>query len=169
VLKSPGHLWAPEALLAEYPDALIVQTHRDPLKVIASLTSLVTILRGMCSDHVDPLAIARDWTVRLEAGLSRTLLVRRRAGLDDGRVFDLHFTDFVGNEIVMVRRIYDRFGLELSRQAEERMRSFLAGHPREKHGRHLYSFARTGLDALEERRRYAHYQDSMRIAPEPED
>lgn len=168
VLKSPGHLWALDALLAEYPDALIVQTHRDPLKVIASLTSLVTLLRGMCSDEIDPLAVARDWTVRLEAGLSRTLLVRRRAGLDEARVFDLHFREFLGNEIGMVRRIYDRFGLFWSDEAERRMQSFLAANPREKHGVHRYRFAETGLDLAEERRRYAPYQESMRVAPEPE-
>ena len=54
VLKSPGHLWALDALLAVYPDARIVQTHRDPLKVIASLASLVALLRGMASDRIDP-------------------------------------------------------------------------------------------------------------------
>jgi hypothetical protein len=169
VLKSPGHLWALEALLAEYPDAVIVQTHRDPLKVIASLTNLVTILRGMCTDQVDARAIARDWTVRLEAGLSRALLARARAGLDERRVFDLHFREFVGNEILTIRRIYERFGLEFSREAEDRMRSFLAKHPREKHGLHRYSFARTGLYAAEERHRYAAYQESLRIASESED
>src|SRR2546422_2291535 len=61
VLKSPGHLWALDALLAVYPDARIVQTHRDPLRVVASLTSLVTLLRGLASDRVDPLAIGAAW------------------------------------------------------------------------------------------------------------
>ena len=35
VLKSPGHLWCLGALLDEYPNALLVQTHRDPLRIIA--------------------------------------------------------------------------------------------------------------------------------------
>jgi hypothetical protein len=169
VLKSPGHLWALDALLAEYPDALIVQTHRDPLRVVASLTNLVTILRGMCSDRVDPLAVARDWTVRLAAGLSGTMDARRRAGLGEERVFDLHFRDFLGNEIAMIRRIYDRFGLDLTTAAEERMRAFLSSHPREKHGLHRYSFAHTGLDSTTERLRYASYEEAFRIAREPED
>jgi len=38
LLKSPCHLWHLEALAGEYPDALVVQTHRDPLKVIASVS-----------------------------------------------------------------------------------------------------------------------------------
>ena len=65
MLKSPGHLWALDALLADYPDARVVQTHRDPLKVIASLASLVTLLRSMSSDRIDRGAIGAEWTARL--------------------------------------------------------------------------------------------------------
>ena len=48
VLKSPAHLWSLDALLGEYPDARFIQTHRDPLKMVASLSSLVTHLRRIC-------------------------------------------------------------------------------------------------------------------------
>ncbi len=50
VLKSPGHIWCLDALLAEYPNALLVQTHRDPLRIIASIGSLVARLRSLASD-----------------------------------------------------------------------------------------------------------------------
>ena len=42
VLKAPSHLWSLASLLAVYPDARIVVTHRDPLAVLASMTSLMT-------------------------------------------------------------------------------------------------------------------------------
>ena len=51
LLKSPGHMWSLGALLDEYPDALIVQTHRDPVRVIASISALVALLRSMASDN----------------------------------------------------------------------------------------------------------------------
>ncbi|HXA89926.1 MAG TPA: sulfotransferase, partial [Mycobacterium sp.] len=51
LLKSPAHLWHLDALLAEYPDALIVQTHRDPLNVISSIAALTHHLRRMGSDE----------------------------------------------------------------------------------------------------------------------
>ena len=50
VLKSPGHQWCMGELLAEYPDALLVQSHRDPLRIIASISSLVARLRSLSSD-----------------------------------------------------------------------------------------------------------------------
>ena len=42
VLKSPGHIWALDAMMKEYPDALVIQTHRDPLRIIASVSSLTS-------------------------------------------------------------------------------------------------------------------------------
>ncbi len=35
VLKNPSHLFALDALLEVYPDALVIQTHRDPRAAIA--------------------------------------------------------------------------------------------------------------------------------------
>ena len=40
MLKSPGHLWCLGALLDEYPTALLVQTHRDPLRIIYAFAHL---------------------------------------------------------------------------------------------------------------------------------
>ena len=166
VLKSPGHLWALDALLAVYPDARIVQTHRDPVQVVASLTSLVTLLRGLASDDVDPVAIGAEWTARLAAGLERAMAARARALPPDVRVFDMQFADLLRDEIGMVRRIYAHFDLELSAEAESRMRRFLAENPRDKHGRHRYTLAAAGLDPATERRRYAAYRERFAVPPE---
>jgi Sulfotransferase family len=165
-LKSPGHLWAIDALLAEYPDARIVQTHRDPLKVVASLTSLVTVLRSLASDAIDPREIARDWTERLARGLALTMRVRAERALPAAQIFDLHFGEFMADQIGMVRRIYAHFGLTLSAEAEARMRRFLLENPSDKHGAHTYTLTAAGLDPDVERRRYAAYQQHFGIASE---
>lgn len=165
VLKSPGHLWALEALLAEYPDARIVQTHRDPLRVIASLASLIANLRSMASDAIDPAAIGLEWTTRLAAGLRHATAVRD-ARTGGAPVFDMHFRDFVRDEIGMVRRIYAHFDFELTQEAEHRMRRFLAANPKDKHGAHRYTLADSGLDAATERARYRDYQERYAIEPE---
>ena len=166
VLKSPGHLWALDALLAVYPDARIVQTHRDPLKVIASLASLVTLLRGMASDRIDPHAIGAEWTEILAQGLEKTMQVRAMGVLHADQVFDMQFAEFIADEIAMVRRIYAHFGMEFSAEAESRMRRFLANNPKDKHGGHRYTLAQSGLDVATERRRYAAYQERFCIASE---
>jgi len=166
VLKSPGHLWALDALLDQYPDALIIQTHRDPLKVLASLVSLVTTLRGLASNRIDPLEIADDWAVRLAQGLDTTTRVRNQRRLPPSRVFDMHFHELLRDEIAMVRRIYSHFDRELTAEAEAGMRAFLAAHSRDQRGRHSYRFADTGLDPEEERRRFAAYQQTFDVPSE---
>jgi hypothetical protein len=169
VLKSPGHLWALDALLGEYPDACIVQTHRDPLKVIASLASLVTHLRRMATDDVDPHEIGADWTARLADGLGRGMAARVNGVLPPSRVIDVQFHELVRDEIATVRRIYEHFGMTLAPDAEARMRAFLAANPREKHGAHRYALAAAGLDETTERRRYAAYEARFAIPREAVD
>jgi hypothetical protein len=166
VLKSPGHLWTLDALLDEYPDALLVQTHRDPLKVQASLVSLVTTLRGLGSTRVDPIEIAEDWARRLGHGLDLTMQVRDSRKLPRSRIFDMHFHELLQDEIAMVRRIYNHFDRELSEESESRMRKFMAEHSRDQRGRHTYSFADTGLNPDEERQRFSRYQQRFDVPSE---
>jgi sulfotransferase family protein len=167
VLKSPGHLWALDALATVYPDANIVQTHRDPLKVVASLTSLVTVLRSLASDTIDPYEIAQDWTHRLAMGLERAMDVRARGAFAPAQVFDVHFPELMADPIAMIRRIYAHFDMTLSSIAEGRMRAFLASNAADKHGTHRYTLGAAGLDMETERRRYARYQKHFGIASEP--
>src|SRR5882762_2899342 len=60
ILKAPTHMSAMPALLSVYPDALFVQTHRTPLDSMASVSSLMTILRSAFSDAVDPATLCRE-------------------------------------------------------------------------------------------------------------
>ena len=166
ILKSPQHLWALDSLLAVYPDARIVQTHRDPVKVAASLASLSSLLRGMGSDHVDPTEVGRDWTARLAVGLERARVSRDRPGADAGRFFDIHFRDFVADPIAAIRKVYGHFGMDLEPEAERRMRAFLKEHPPDRHGRHEYTLRGVGLDLEPERARFAAYQERYAIEPE---
>lgn len=167
VLKSPGHLWSLDALLDVYPDARVVQTHRDPCRVLASLASLVTTLRSVFADGVEAREVGADWAERLADGLRRTLEVRDAGGLPRERVVDVHYAGLVGREIDTVRWIYERFGLELSAEAEERMRRYLAANPAGAHGVHDYSLAAAGLDLERERRRFAFYAERFDVALEP--
>ena len=166
VLKSPQHLWSLDALLRVYPDARIVHTHRDPVKVAASVASLVCLLRGMSSDEIDPFEVGGDWAQRIAGGLDRAMDARDADG-DERRCFDLQFRDYMADPIGTIRRIYAHFGRELSPRAAERMQSFLDAHPRDEHGRHEYTLEGYGLDLSHERKRFARYQSRLGIADEP--
>jgi hypothetical protein len=167
VLKSPCHLWHLDALLAEYPDAVLVQTHRDPLKVLASLTSLTCTLRALATTRIDPLEIAREWSQWSALAFERSVQARVSGRVRPGQVLDLHFRDFLADPFATLRRVYDFAGLEWSAEAEARMRAHLAANPADKHGAHRYRFADTGLDAAEERERVKRYTEYFDVPPEP--
>ena len=167
VLKSSSHLWSMDALLDEYPDACVIQTHRDPLKVVASFTSLVSTLRRLYSGIVDTSGIGEQQAAFLAAGLDRAVDFRERNRLPASRVFDLHFAAFIADPVGQVAEIYRFFGRTLSEAAAERMREFLVANPGDKYGAHRYRFADTGLDPQGERRRFARYQERFAIASEP--
>jgi hypothetical protein len=162
VIKSPAHLWSLRAMYHEYPEALIVQTHRDPLRVICSLASLVDLLRRLASDEVLISEVAAEWVDDIVLGLDRAIEARKDGTVPTGQAVDVLFGDFLRDPMAVVRTIYERLDIELSDAAEKAMRAFLAANPQEKHGGHRYSFADTGLDAglLRERTRaYAEFFD----------
>ena len=166
VLKSPGHIWSLGALVAEYPDALLVQTHRDPLKIIASVSSLMTLLRRLACDDPTMAECAEEFAEYILLGLDRSVDAREQTIVSSDRVVDVHFGEFMSDQIATIRTIYDRFGMELTPGAEQRMRTFLASHPQDKHGLHSYTFADTGLDEGAMRARAERYQESFGVASE---
>ena len=153
-LKSPQHLWHIEHVHREYPDALFVQTHRDPVRVVVSISSLVAALRGLSSDRVSLPEIAEYYAAALVQAFDNTMAYRRAGRLPERQVVDLYFQDFMNDQVGTVRRAYEHFGLDLSDQAASAMQSFLDDHPADKHGQHFYSLADTEMDEQEIRERF---------------
>jgi hypothetical protein len=166
ILKAPAHMFAPRTLLSIYPDARFVQTHREPIEAIASVSSLITILRRVFSDDVDPVQIGRDavdyWSEAL------TTFMRERDQLPGERICDLQYAEIRRDPIDAARRIYEHFGWTMSGEAEERMRAVLANQPPDVNGSHRYHPSQFGLDSGE---RFAAYCErfglSSRIPIEP--
>ncbi len=166
LLKSPAHIWCLGALLSEYPDALLVQTHRDPLRIIASVSSLQQLLRSMASDDPKLPEIAGEWAEYILEGLDRSVTAREDGTVRPDQIVDVHFDAFMADPFTTIGRVYDRLGLELSAGSEARMRSFLADHGQGEHGGHKYSFEATGLDAGALRERSRRYQDYFEVPSE---
>ena len=166
VLKSPGHLWCLGALLDEYPNALLVQTHRDPLRIIASLSSLMSVLRRLGSDAISQPENAAEFAGYLVSGLDRSVAAREDGTVPADRVVDVQFRAFMADPFTTIREIYDRLGLELTEDSEQRMRAFLATNTVERHGGHTYTFADTELDVGEWRERTRRYQDYFDVPTE---
>ena len=157
-LKSPQHLWHIQHIHREYPDALFVQTHRDPVRVLVSMRNLTATLRSLASDHVSLPKIATYYAEALARGFNNTVAYRKSGMLPESQVIDLYFKDFITDQVGTVRRAYQHFDLELSDSAAMAMQSFLDDNPIDKHGKHVYSFADTQMDEDKLRALFHDYQ-----------
>lgn len=165
LLKSPAHLWQLDKLIAEYPDALIVQTHRDPLNVISSIAALTHHLRRMGSDDSNIAECAAQSYEEIVVGLERGMAWRDGAVAPPDRMIDVQFTDFMQNPWTTIGGIYHKLGRELRPETEQKMRDFLAAHPGDG-GRGRYTWSDTGLDAGEVRERVRAYQERYDVPTE---
>ncbi len=167
LLKSPAHLWCLGALIAEYPDAVIVQTHRDPVRVISSISALVSLLRSMASDHSSVARAAQQYSEDILLGLERSIEARRDGTLPAGQVVDVQFHEFMTDPFATIAAVYAAVGLEYTADAEARMRAFLDTHPGDGGGGgSRYTFAETGLDLASLRERSRAYQEYFDVPSE---
>ena len=162
VLKSPVHLHSLPILLKVYPDAQVAITHRDPLTVLPSVSSLVSVLRYAHSDDVDMTELGRYHTDLYHSDLDGLV----DAALPDGQVHHSRYADFMSDSLGVVRSVYEAFGRELTGEAEARMRDHLAARPKDRHGTHEYSFDDLGLDRATESARFARYRETFGIPEE---
>ena len=156
VLKAPSHLSYLPALFDVYPDARLVWTHRDPLATVSSSTSLVRALVAIRSDELPPAAELSAGIAELSAVRFAEVVAQRDAGeIPEAQICDMLYQDLMDDPGRTLARVYAHFGLELNRETRESMLAYLRAKPQGKHGRHRYTFADTGLDAGEERARFA--------------
>lgn len=169
VLKSPAHLGSLDALFREYPDAVVIQTHRDPVKVLASVSSLHFTVRGTSSDATDARAIGREQTALWSSMLARTVQAREQAPERERFIHDVLYRDLVADPIAVVKRIYAHIGERFTPDTDARMRRFLADNARDKHGTHRYDAASFGLDPSTTRARFGAYMDRFEVPREGDD
>jgi hypothetical protein len=143
VLKTPHHLEWLDTLLAVYPDAHILHTHRDPLETLPSFCSMIAHGRGIMSDAVDPMEIGEHWLRKTHRMVSRTMQLRRAR--PDVRVHDVYYADLVADPIATVARIYDGLGLELTDAARDAIDRQRRASRKHKYGKHVYAAADFGL------------------------
>ena len=102
LLKTPGHLMTLEALFATYPDAWVVQTHRDPAKTMPSTASITAMVQWMRTDGVDLPALCAVIEQMFVFALNRTVELRSGGALPD-RFIDLHFIELMADPVGTLR------------------------------------------------------------------
>ncbi len=143
VLKCPNHLSGLKHLMETYPDACIVNTHRDPLKTVPSLCSLTAVMWGMTAEKLDLPTIAEfvlDLAENCEAAGRAAMHVVPR-----DQIVHVEYDELVRDPTAMAVSIYDRFGYPADAGLKARMNKWLVENPSDKHGKHTYALEDFGL------------------------
>jgi hypothetical protein len=165
LLKSPGHLQTLAQVFAEYPDAKVIHTHRDPCKFIASLVSLLAVLRFTRSDVIDPnLGPLMELTYQMF--LEQVIAQRESGSIPESQIVDSHFLDLMADPVAALRELYEQLELAWPVQHDSTVRDYLAAKPKGKHGTHQYDFDDVGLSEDSVRATFARYVEHYGITPE---
>jgi NAD(P)-dependent dehydrogenase (short-subunit alcohol dehydrogenase family) len=164
VLKTPHHMEYLAELFEVFPDALVVQTHRDPHATTGSFCSMVAHGRGIFSDDVDPREVGRHWLRKVRRMIDRSLAVRDARG---GASFvDVSYYDLVADPLAEARRIYAAAGMDFTAETESAMSALLEHQVQNKHGRHVYRTRDFGLSPAKIEETFADYRARFDIRRE---
>lgn len=163
VLKTPAHLAHLDVVLAVFPDAKIIQTHRDPAKTAGSFSSMVAHGYGVFSDEVDTHEVAGHWH-RNNADMVKAAM--RVRVLSPTSFLDVSYYDLLQDPMAPVRRIYEFAGLALTPQALAAMDDSRKRNVQNRHGVHRYRLEDFGLSKAQIHRDYAAYREHFQIPEE---
>ncbi len=160
ILKSRNHLYSLNPLMQVYPDAFIIQIHRDPLETIASAISLSMASLLLLHDKVDPEKIGLEILEWIGLSIDQAMIERTKAESNpDSKVkfIDIYYKDLVTNPLGQIRLIYDFCDLEWSETVEQKMNTFLSENRQHKHGIHNYTLEQFKLTEGQILERFATY------------
>jgi Sulfotransferase family len=155
LIKSPVFYGLERELLAVFPDAKIVMTHRSPLQTLPSMIKLVECFHR----PYDNAPVSAAW---FKMGTAMTLnlhLDLRMQGVI--APLDLRFEELHGDLESAIAKIYDFAGMRLNEAARDRMRHWEVEHPMHKAGRFNYSLEEYGFDPATIRADFARYLTFM--------
>ncbi len=166
-VKAPSHLGSLDLVFATYPDARVVMTHRDPLRVMGSLADTMATLHWMHSDRVAHAELVEFLCMGVEIQMNEVTQVRDSGSLPTEQISDVVYKDLVADPIGTVTAIYGTWGLTLSDAALDRLHAYVdARHLNREVGTHDYRFEDTGLDLAEHRALVAPYQERFAVPSE---
>jgi hypothetical protein len=158
VLRSPFHQWGIASLRAEFPDAVLVHTHREPMDVLTSGASYVETLRRGHSDRVEPLYCGQDWCAMVQKYATRLEQWHATATqADRDSVVDVSWRKLAADPIGTATAIYKAAGRKLGLETRMRMQAWLKNNPRHTAAESHRDAARFGLDATAARQAVGAY------------
>lgn len=157
LLKNPGHIEHLDLLFAVFPDAKVIQTHRDPAKAVPSLVSLLMNLNRLMED--DRIVQRQETLLRREVAKWANAVRKAEAVRRDypEQVLDVVHADFHARPMETVERIYAFIGMDIPEETRTALTRRIAEKPELQHGVHRYDIADFGMTIEQAREPFAEY------------
>lgn len=154
-LKTPVHMFSLDALVAAYPKAKFMWSHRDPAKVMASVCSLIRYVRSWSSDRDDPIELGTEQLGCWSEGVQRAMGFRKRFG--DDRFADVSFAELQSDPVNTLKNSYERLGLTFSDATYRSLQRWAGEHRPGSRGAHEYDLSDYGLTPERVREYFTEY------------
>lgn len=166
VLKTPHHMEYLDIILKVFPEATIVQTHRDPQKTMGSFCSMVAHGRGVFSDQVDAKEVAQHWVRKVRRLMERSIEVR--ASAPEKHFIDVSYYDLLKDPLAAVQRIYELAGIEFNEATAQAIANTQQRNVQHRYGKHVYHLADFDLSHDEIENQFGFYRQRYQIPFESE-
>ena len=157
LLKNPGHIDNLDLLFAIFPDAKVIQTHRDPAKAVPSLVSLLMNLHPLMEEgrarQRGENMLARE-VAKWSSAVRKCEKVRQR---HPGKVLDVVHADFHREPMAVLERIYAFIGMNVPEDTRAAFAHRIAEKPELARGVHRYDIADYGMTEDEARAPFHDY------------
>lgn len=161
LLKTPSHIGHLDIIAQQHPDSGMIITHRNPLEVIGSYSSMMNAVMPERS-HTDPEELGRRVLDLLAGQMDQSMKARR--DIDPERIVDVQYVDFTTDTMSVVDCIYDHLSLPYPDGTRQAIADYVADHPRGKHGSHDYKLEQFGLNEQQVLDRFSSYIETYNIA-----
>ena len=154
VLKSPVHMGYLTEVLSTFPDATIVQGHRDSVAVFGSLCHLVSdLIQPMSWARLDPHQTGRD-LLRVWGDAWDQNQANRAALPPDSRFIDIDYEEIKADSIAVAERIYAVTGRRLDDAGRTAIAQWEKENRKDRFGRHEYKLEEYGVSPAEVEERF---------------
>ncbi len=157
ILKSPDHVRGLEALFSVFPDALIIQTHRNPLESLQSSIQLTEVLHGLYARPQNREKLAEREAGNLAWGVERMIRFRDRHPELAKRFVDVSYSELAAEPMAVVQRIFRQFEMPLSGRTVETIQRLARSRSAYKGRKTAHSLAEMGLDLSAHVRLFTEY------------
>ena len=161
VLKCPWHIWNMDALMAVYPDAQIIFTHRDIAKALASHCSLSAKMASKLKRSLDLDELGRFWLEYAKIGLDRAMEARKT--IPESQLYDVRLRDMMASPMTVLEDIYSHFDLDFTEETAQALQERIAEKPTSQEGEHEYSIEEFGLTNEQVRETLKSYNDRFGV------